>query len=329
MVNKTTISKRANKFKNKDINTNSKNASAFVPMMLMIPSLILFLLFIIIPFFSVIGDSMEGFGTDSSAWKRLLNDKKWWLSVQYSFIYSFSTLAVSLSFSIIISFILSGMVSKKIRGFWQTLFFIPYVTSIVAMSLVFSVIFSRDGIINAVIDNKIPWLTTPAGEGITTIFTMFIFGVWQSMAFQILILVTAMLAVDKRLYDAADIDGISKARQLKNITLPQISKTINYLILIGLITCLKTFSLGLFQNNIETAMTYGPTMLLYIYDAVNAGAFDKAGAASILMILFILIMQYGLTFIFKLISGVSSNKKIKRNQNRIRNYKNRQEAHNE
>lgn len=132
------------------------------------------------------------------------------------------------------------------------------------------------------------------------------------MAFQILILVTAMLAVDKRLYDAADIDGISKARQLRHITMPQISKTINYLILIGLITCLKTFSLGLFQNDIQTAMMYGPTMLLYIYQKVQAGAYDLAGAASIMMIVIVLIMQYGLSWIFKKISGQVTSAKARK-----------------
>lgn len=313
MISKSKIRKRAEIFKNDDINAHSKKTSALVPMLLMLPALILFLLFLIIPLLSVMKDSMVNINTDESAWRRLFNDKQWWYSVEYSFVYSVSVLAVSLSLSIVVSFILSGMISKRLRGFWQTLFFIPYVTSIVAMSIVFSIIFDRYGVINSITDNQTPWLTTRPGEGVATLFAMFIFGVWQSMAFQILILVTAMLAVDKRLYQVADIDGIPKHKQLSKITLPQISKTINYLILIGLITCLKTFSLGLFQNNITTAMKYGPTMLLYIYDSVSSGAYDKAGAASIMMIVFIVILQYGLTYAFSFISGTrkSISKKLK------------------
>ncbi len=309
MSQRSKIEKRANLFKNNDISSGAQKTSALVPILLMTPALLFFALYMFIPLFTMLSESFEShkvFGTNMGA---VLQDDSWWNSVRYSFIYSITTLFVSLSLSLVLASILSGMVRTRLRGFWQTLFFIPYVTSVVAMSIVFSLIFDHEGgIVNELFNLDLPWLQIKAGEGWLTLFTMFLFGVWQSMAFQILILVTAMLAVDKRLYDAADIDGISKTKQLFNITIPQISKTINYLILVGLITCLKFFPMALFGNNSDIAMDYGPTMLMYIYTkAKSGGSMGQAAAASILMIIFITIFQLLVTFTLKLIGKIWTN----------------------
>lgn len=299
-LERTKIEKRANQFKNKDISTGAKNTSSLIPILLMLPAIIFFFLYMILPLIMITRESLANEGSGLSPIVRLIQDDDWWYSVEYSFIYSILTLSVSLFLSIIVASILSGMVRKRLRGFWQTLFFIPYVTSIVAMSIVFSIMFDyQGGIINNLLNLDIGWLQIIPGEGFATLFTMFIFGVWQTMAFQVLILVTAMLAVDKRLYDAADIDGISKTKQLTNITLPQISKTINYLILVGLITCLKFFSMALFHNDPEEAMTYGPTMLLYIFSHVD-GEPELASAAAMMMIVLVILFQVVITYSIKL-----------------------------
>lgn len=132
------------------------------------------------------------------------------------------------------------------------------------------------------------------------------------MAFQILILVTAMLAMDKRLYDAADIDGVSKTKQFTKITLPQLGKVVNYLILLGLITSLKSFTMALYDNEKDIALLYAPTMLLYIYNFSATSHFDIAGAASVLMIIFVILFQLIIVKTLDLISF--SSKKVKKHK---------------
>ncbi len=280
-MNKSIIKRRANKEVQADNSTLKRNTNIIFPLSFMIPALIFFLLYTIIPLFTVFQDST----ISGDAYSRLWNDPQWTKAVEFSFEYALITLPISLILSLIISAVLSSMIRTKLRGFWQTIFFIPYVTSMIAVSVTFANIFNSEyGIINSLFGIDFAWLTTDASEGYLTLITIIIFGIWHSMAFQILILTTAMLSVDKRLYDAASIDGISGKQQFFNITLPSIRRTITYLIVIGLITSTKVFPLALFQNDEIQELQYGPTMLVYIYAKVQSGAKELAGAASVSLI---------------------------------------------
>ncbi len=311
-MNKKTIVKRTQVFKSADISTSTKksNKTAYL---LMLPAFIFLFLFTIVPLISLSLNSLKDFGTTLNPFYKVITDETWWNSVEFSFIYAVATLAASLSLSLVIASALSTMVRKRLRGFWQTLFFIPYVTSIVAISVVFANIFDQyGGVFAKIFDLNLPWLKVEWGSGWLTLFTVWVFGVWQSMAFQILILVTAMLSIDKRLYDAADIDGISKTQQFKKITLPQLGKVINYLILLGLITSLKSFTMALYDNEKDIALKYAPTMLLYIYNFSATSHFDIAGAASVLMIIFVILFQLIITKTLQLIGY--TNRAIKKSK---------------
>ena len=95
-----------------------------------------------------------------------------------------------------------------------------------------------------------------------------------------------MLGVDKTLYKAASIDGAGPVRQFFRVTIPSISRTTNFLIIMGIIGAIKVFPLALFQNNPKTAMQYGgTTLMLYIYDKASIGEVNLAGAASVYLLL--------------------------------------------
>lgn len=326
MINKSKVRKNTKILNNQNNNAATNKNGGATPFLLMIPAAIVFFLFMIVPLLTLVKGSISEFGSVNNPFYKVVTDQDWWNSVIFSFTYAVLTLIASLSISLLISSALASMIRKRFRGFWQTLFFIPYVTSIVAISVVFAAIFDQTGgIFNKLFGITKPWLYTKPTEGVLTLITVWIFGVWQSMAFQILILVTAMLAMDKRLYDAADIDGVSKSRQFFKLTLPQMKTVVNYLILIGLINSLKTFTMALYDNNKDTAIQFAPTMLLYIYRyTTSAGYVDMAGAASVLMIVFIILFQIFVTQGLRLIgvlynksTNMINNKKIKKYQDNI------------
>ncbi len=331
MLKKRAIEKRINKFDKVNINTATNNKGGLTPYLLMVPAFILIFLFIILPLIILTKNSFVDWGEETNPFYKVWHDPLWWQSVRFSFLYSFMTLSASLTLSLFVSSILASFTRKAARSVWQTLFFIPYVTSIVAMSIVFSAIFdSTGGIFNKLFGITKPWLYTSPGEGNLTLITIWIFGIWQSMAFQILILVTAMLAIDKRLYDAADIDGISKTKQFFNITFPQLKSVINYLILIGLINSLKTFTMAIYQNDAGAALDYAPTMLLYIYYySKEMPKFKElAGAASILMIIFVISFQLLIVYTIKLIGFASKIISNFINESKIRKFEENSIVHN-
>ncbi len=317
-MNKTIIKRRANKEIKADNSTLKRNTNIIYPLSFMIPALIFFLLYTIIPLITVFQDST----LSGDAYSRLWHDTEWTKSVEFSFEYALITLPISLFLSLIVASLLSTMIRTKLRGFWQTIFFIPYVTSLIAVSVTFANIFNSEyGIINSIFGIEWPWLTTDANEGYLTLFTIIIFGIWQSMAFQILILTTAMLSVDRRLYDAAAIDGINGRKQFFNITLPSIRRTITYLIVIGLINCTKVFPLALFQNDELIELQYGPTMLVYIYAKVQSGAKDLAGAASVSLIVLLIAFNVIINQLINLTAYLVKKTKEIRSDKKIDNLK--------
>ncbi len=315
-MNKKTLIKNANKDNSKNLKSASKNTSLWIPISLMVPAIIFFALFTVVPLLKAFSDSLEQPSSNFiTSYGQVWSDPDWWLSLKNSLLYAIITVPITLILSLLISFSLSNIVRKRLRGFWQSIFFIPYVTSAIAISLTFVHLFSTNfGIFNWILGKNFAWLETLATDGPLGLISISIYGIWHGLAFQILILTTAMLSIDKRLYDAAAIDGASSRKVFFSITLPSIERTVWYLFTIGLIGALKVYPLALFSNDIDNAMSYGPTLLIYIYSALANGTPDygKAGAASISLIVIVVLFNWAVRKFVKTIQKISN--KVKENK---------------
>lgn len=291
------------------------------PFLLILPSFLTISLFTIIPFilllvyaFTVKRLKADEILTPFKNFSNVFKDYGFTSGLRNSFVYALTALPLSLIISILISVAITQVVKKWARGFWQTVFFLPYVTSAIAVSITFYQIFKSDiteqGIINSLLKSAgrspIPFLTDPNRGSWLAFIVILIRGVWGNLAFQILILTTAMLSVDKQLYKAASIDGANKTKQFFTITLPSINKTISFLITIGIINGIKVMPLALFNNDSTTAINNGgSSLMLYIYDALTKkGNYSLASAASIIFFIFgiltSLILRKTTTAVFKL-----------------------------
>ncbi|UUD35939.1 sugar ABC transporter permease [Mycoplasmopsis citelli] len=261
-----------------------KKTNIFVPFLLLLPGIILLSGFTIIPMFLNIYnsfiDSKGNFTLQN--YSEILRDPNFALGVRNSFIYGIFTLPLVMIISLLISSIIAKLYRKYARGFWQTIFFMPYVTNGVAISLMFIQLFNSNGLLNQILGTNIPWLESGNENSFYALIAIVINGVWSGLAFNILIYTTAMLSVDKNLYRSASIDGCSEIKQFFAITLPSIKGTINFIITLGIIGGLKVFPLALFQNRPADAfLNGGSSIMLYVYWATQTGRLALAGASSI------------------------------------------------
>ncbi|ADE19495.1 carbohydrate ABC transporter permease [Mycoplasma crocodyli] len=292
-----------------------KKTPFYKPFLLILPGVIIISLFTIAPFFITIKDAflpLDNPADPQSAhfsldgFKYLLKDPLYGVALRNSLLYGLLSLPIIISISLIISSAISLLYKKWARGLWQTIFFLPYVTSGVAISLTFINIFdAKFGVINSAFGVNIAWLTSGNDSGWNAFVAMFILGIWQNLAFNILIFTTAMLSVDKNLYKSASIDGSGTVKQFFKITLPSINKTTTFLITIGVIGGIKVFPLALFSNNpAEAILNGGSTLMLYVYNAVISSRFSDAGVASIFLFLigvaFSTILRGGFDIVIKL-----------------------------
>ncbi|WP_330463163.1 carbohydrate ABC transporter permease [Metamycoplasma gateae] len=284
------------------------------PFLLMLPSLIVLLFMVIIPFIFVIIGSFRapssfreyGWSIDnyykSKGTVGILNDPKFHTAIINSLLYAVIALPIGLTISILISSAIATIIRKHARSFWQTVFFLPYMTGAVAVSLTFTALFGKSS------EGALFPLLYGSGSRWNPFIVILIRGVWGGLAFQVLILTTAMLSVNPDLYKSSAIDGASSSRQFFRITLPSIQKTISFLFTIGIINGIKVFPLALYNNDASQAIAeQGSTLLIYIFQAVRfaTAGFGRAMAASVF--LFIL----GVTISYSLKKSVSSIYKLK------------------
>ncbi|AGR41331.1 carbohydrate ABC transporter permease [Spiroplasma taiwanense] len=241
--------------------------------------------------------------------KNVISDSTFTIALRNSLIYTVVVIPISLLITLTTAKFLSNILNKKVFSFLQSLFFLPYVTSSMAIAMSFSFIFSSGdfGLMNRILGwfgvDSILWKSP--GKGIILVM---IYGIWRSLPFEIIMFTGAFLKLDNRYYQAASIDGMPKWKQFWRISIPGVVPMIVYMITTGIISSFKVFPLGLFGSYIDATNSNSQTVVFYIYDKINASStspsYQKAGAASIILMAIIL----ALTIVNKRISNILNKK---------------------
>lgn len=224
----------------------------------------------------------------------VLNDPMFWKSITNTFY-----LAVSLPISLVIGILISVLMdSKLLRGkkFFRTVFFLPYVCSIVAITLTWRWMFDYNyGIINQFLGVQINW----RGDETWYIPGLIIMTVWSTTGYKIILLTAALSAIDQAYYEAADLDGASPIQKFWHITLPAISPTVFFLLVTGMIGILQEFSRSQVWNQSGGPNNAGLTIVFYLYrrafEYIEMGAASAVSWLLSIMILLITILNFKLS----------------------------------
>ena len=237
--------------------------------------------------FNFASQSYTGVGTFNFSY--VLHDPYFLQALKNTFILVIITVPLSTGLALLISVALSSI--GKLRDFFQTVFFLPYVTNTLAVGLVFMILFKKtpysDGLVNLLLG---AFGMTPVdfidGPYWAKMFVLCFYTVWIVMPFKILILTSALASVNQTYYNAARVDGTSKWRIFTKITMPMISPSIFYLVVTGFIGAFKAYSdaVALFGVNLNSAQMN--TIVGYVYDMLygNSGGYPSyASAAAIVL----------------------------------------------
>lgn len=237
--------------------------------------------------FNFASQSYTGVGTFNFSY--VLHDPYFLQALKNTFILVIITVPLSTGLALLISVALTSI--DKLRDFFQTVFFLPYVTNTLAVGLVFMILFKKtpysDGLVNLLLG---AFGMTPVdfidGPYWAKMFVLCFYTVWIVMPFKILILTSALASVNQTYYNAARVDGTSKWRIFTKITMPMISPSIFYLVVTGFIGAFKAYSdaVALFGVNLNSAQMN--TIVGYVYDMLygNSGGYPSyASAAAIVL----------------------------------------------
>ena len=174
-------------------------------------------------------------------YKYVLSDEKFTSGLRNTALYVLFVVPVSTA----IALFFANLLNKKVSGsaIFQTAFFLPMVTSVTAVGLIWRLMYNQQyGIINWVLTKfgieKIGWVT----ESRWSLLALIIFGTWNILPFTIIILLSGMQNINELYYTVARVDGAKPMRIFFRITVPLLSPTIFLVCIVNTISCFKVFS---------------------------------------------------------------------------------------
>ena len=259
-------------------------------MLFMLPTIILFCIVVLIPFF-------QGIPYSFTNWKSIVSETKEFNGLK-NYIYLIKNKYFQDSLLVTFKFTILYMISANVMGLllalaihrssWfnniaRTVLFLPFTVSVTAGSIVWSYVFTD-------VYGTITGLVSPLGMPGQIIYGMVVIGAWRDMGYTMLIYIAALQAVPQDYYEAATVDGAGKLRQFFSVTVPNIVPAFTTNVTLLLAWGLRTFDMpmAVAQNAREGQFT-----AVYVYDSIFSN--NKAGlgqaAAVILTIILVVLTQ--------------------------------------
>ena len=274
----------------KDFLKSCFNNQSYAAVLFILPAVLGTLIFIIIPVICSFGlsfakwdlvNSIQFVGFDN--YKLIFSESLFYKILLNTIVFAISTSILG----VIIPLILASILNSKIRGseFYKTAYFLPFITPMIVIGIVWEWIFDPNiGILNSFLHLHINWLYD-------THFAMpalIIVSVWKLIGYNMIIFLSALTSVNNSLYEAAKIDGANSFQIFKNVTIPVLSPTIFFVVIITAISSFQVFDLIYLMT--QGGPLDSTNVLVYaIYK--NAFEFFNVGKASaIAYVLFVIIL---------------------------------------
>lgn len=267
--------------------SNSQSSAAWI---FVFPALLGMLIFIIIPIFF-------SFGLSFAKWD-LLNPIQFVGLDNYKEIFTeplfgkilLNTVVFALAtsfFGVIIPLILAAIMNSKIRGtdFFKTAYFLPFITPMIVIGIVWEWIFDPNiGLLNKVLQVHINWLYDPHWA----MPALILVSVWKLIGYNMIIFLSGFSGISNSMFEAAKIDGANPVETFFYVTIPLLSPTIFFVVIITAVSSFQIFDLIYLMT--QGGPLDSTNVLVYaIYK--NAFEYFNAGKASaIAYVLFVIIL---------------------------------------
>ncbi|MEA5029353.1 MAG: sugar ABC transporter permease [Sphaerochaeta associata] len=267
---------------------HSEGRAAFL---FLLPNIVGFLLFSMIPTVASFGISFLDWGLLNSPsfvglanYIELMTDDVFWLALKNTAYYSF----IKVPLNLILSLLLAVLLNKQLHGrnFFRSIAFLPSVCSSVAVALIWSPLLesSENGLINHMLSlvgiDVIPFLVSP----VWAMPSVILVGLWKELGYFMVIFLAGLQGISRSYYEAASIDGANSSAVFFRITIPLISPTTFFALTTSLIGSFQIFDLTSVLTKGGPANATN-TLVMYIYQ--NGFQFFRMGyASSLSLILF-------------------------------------------
>ncbi|MBP1969257.1 multiple sugar transport system permease protein [Virgibacillus natechei] len=231
--------------------------------------------------------------------RKLLGDEVFFKSLINNLIF-----ILTVPITMIIALVFAVLIDRNVylKSYFKIAFFIPYVSSVVAVAVVWQVLFNpaqgpiNQTLISLGIENPPTWLSDPN----FALISIMVIHIWISIGFNLIIYIAGLQSISKELYESADLDGANAWQKFRNITIPMVSPTTLFLLITGIISTFKVFDI------ISVLTQGGPVdstnVLVWLLYETAFEELDIGYSSAIALVLFIVV------FIITIIQWVGQKK---------------------
>ncbi len=232
--------------------------------------------------YSYLRGTCEGINLEN--YKYVLTDDKFRSAMINTMLYVLFVVPVSTMLAIFFA----NLLNQKLKGsaVFQTAFFMPMVTSVTAVGLIWRLMYNQQyGIINFFLTKfgieKIGWVT----DSKWSLVALIIFGIWNILPFTIILLLSGLQNIDEMYYTAAKVDGAKSSKIFFRITVPLLSPTIFLVCIVNTISCFKVFSelFPLFNGKPGPYMNLYTVVYYIRYAMIEKRKYGYAAAAAVVL----------------------------------------------
>ncbi len=224
-------------------------------------------------------------------YRTMAHDEVFWKAFRNTWIYVLVGVPVSLAVSLVIALGLQQL--TRYVGFYRAMYFVPYVTSLVAVGWVWRWMYMPNGFFNDLAGKVGLGPFTFLSHPDTAIYAIIVTTIWQGLGFQIVIFLAGLESIPATYLEAAAVDGASPWQQFRHVTFPLLNPTLVFLTVTGVISNLQVFTQ---VRAMSSAGTGGPlnstiSVVLYVYQQAFQSMPSKMGYASAMtVVLFTVIL---------------------------------------
>ena len=265
------------------------------------PALIFLLLFALGPFVFTVYVSLHDWNmltpVETMPWRGLENyryllfdDPLFRETFRNSVVFALANVIVTTVLSLALALLLNGQV--RMRGLWRAIYFLPYVTSSIAISIVWSNLYHPSyGLFNGVLS----LFGFPAQRFTSSVEqampSMVAVAVWLGVGYYMILFLAGLQAIGLDVYEAAKVDGANAWDRFRSITLPLLRPTLLFVGVVSTLASLQVFDLPFVLTNQGGPVNATNTVVLYMYQtAFNFTRMGRATAMAVLLFLVVLII---------------------------------------
>ncbi len=264
-----------------------------------LPNLIGFAVFTLVPMVASLGLAfMNWDGANQTSWaglenfQRLLTDETFIISLKNTLIYVVGTVPTTMAASLGLAMLLNR--SIRGRNFFRTTFFFPYVASLVAVAVVWNLLFFPSaGPVNELlrafgVQDPPRWSASVDWAMPTVIMA----SIWRFMGYYMIIYLAALQGIPTILYEAAEIDGASAWQKFRYVTLPLLTPATFFISVMLTIASFKVFDMILMMTNGGPGRATN-VLVFYTYNvAFREFRFGYASAIAMVLLVMVLIITF-------------------------------------